>query len=118
MNHSNSQSLQSSSMYSTIEQRSKQQLKTLDTEGPISSSPGLEEPYQLAAAAHLNEDIAFFSNDAKQQILNYHCKSNLDMRHHNDDKSRVKLKYSSLSLNKAILSPKLNKIKLDKIHQQ
>ena len=105
-------------MYSTIEQRSKQQLKTLDTEGPISSSPGLEEPYQLAATAHLNEDIAFFSNDAKQHILNYHCKSNLDMRHYNDDKSRVKLKYSSLSLNKAILSPKLNKIKLDKIHQQ
>ena len=122
MNHSNSQSLHSSSLYSL-----KQQLKTVDTEGQI-SSPGLDEPYQLsgrdkhpaadAAAVHLNEDIAFFSNDAKQHILNYHCKSNLDMRH-NDDKSRVKLKYSSLSLNKAIFSPKMKKIALDnKLHQQ
>ena len=124
MNHSNSQSLHSSSMYS-LEQRSKQHLKTLDTEGPI-SSPGLEEPYQLAvvrdmqhpnaAAAHLNEDIAFFSNDAKQHILNYHCKSNLEMRN-NDDKSRVKLKYSTLSLKNAILSPKMKKIALERMQQ-
>ena len=88
----------------------------MDTDDPISSNAGPDEPYQLAATAHLNEDIAFFSNDAKQNILNYHCKSNLDMRPHNDDKSRVKLKYSSLSHNKNILSPKMKKVALETIH--
>ena len=124
MNHSNSQSLHSSSLIS-LEQRSKQHLKTLDTEGPISSSglEGQDEPYQLVTSRldkNFNEDIAFFSNDAKQHILNYNCKSNLDMRnnHNNEDKSRVKLNLSAMRLNKALLSPKTKKIALKKMHQQ